>query len=275
MQKLLIGKIKQKNLLKFTIGVWMSEKIIDKINRVVKSKGIVYLGFASVKTIIDEIKKFTGHYYYKLIKSRRQFVFGNKKLDYFYHHDGATWMTERSVEIPIIISMIGLDEMPNKNILEVGNVLSHYLPVKEMRKYLILDKFEVSKGVINEDIVAFKTDKKFDLILSISTIEHIGFDENVLDESLNEPEKIVEAIKNMKSILSPNGKIIVTIPKGYNSGLDKLISSKRIKFDELICMKRISKDNAWVETDFENIKNTEYNKPFFLANGLMIGIIKK
>ena len=48
-------------------------------------------------------------------------------------------------------------------------------------------------------------------IVSISTLEHVGWDENTKD-----PDKIFQAIKNLKSYLVPRGKLIVTMPIGYN-----------------------------------------------------------
>jgi len=60
-----------------------------------------------------------------------------------------------------------------KNILEIGNVLSRHIKLE----HDILDKYETAKGVINEDIVDFKSEKKYDLIISISTLEHVGWDE--------------------------------------------------------------------------------------------------
>jgi hypothetical protein len=42
-----------------------------------------------------------------------------------------------------------------RNVLEVGNVLSHYFPVH----HDVLDKYEKAKGVINEDVVEFSPAK--------------------------------------------------------------------------------------------------------------------
>ena len=61
-----------------------------------------------------------------------------------------------------------------KNIFEVGSVLSHYFPIN----HDVLDKYEKGHGVINQDVVDFKPHNKYDLIVSISTLEHVGFDDN-------------------------------------------------------------------------------------------------
>jgi len=51
-------------------------------------------------------------------------------------------------------------------------VLSHYFAVK----HDIVDKYEIAPSVVNEDLVNFKPGKKYDLIVSISTLEHVGWD---------------------------------------------------------------------------------------------------
>lgn len=69
--------------------------------------------------------------------------------------------------------------------LEVGNVLSHYFPIH----HDIVDKYEVCPGVINQDIADFLPQEKYDLILSISTVEHVGW-----DEQPQEPTKLLQVI---------------------------------------------------------------------------------
>jgi cyclopropane fatty-acyl-phospholipid synthase-like methyltransferase len=151
------------------------------------------------------------------------------------------------------------------DILEVGNVLSHYFAVT----HDIVDKYEKAAGVINQDVVDINLPKKYDLIVSISTLEHVGW-----DETSREPGKINRAIKKLKKLLNPNGKIVVTMPIGYSLDLDKSLKTGKVKFDKMYCLKRISKDNKWVETDWESIRNSKYDDPFPFANGLVIGLIK-
>ena len=172
------------------------------------------------------------------------------------------------MEIPIIWSIIKKQEGP---ILEIGNVLSHYFAFQ----HDIVDKYEKGDYVINEDVIDLQLQKKYDLIVSISTIEHVGWDENPLDKNqkLNVPEKTLQAIENLKRFLKPNGLLFLTFPVGANPHLDTLVKSKKIKFVSLFCMKRVSKDNRWVETEWTDIQNLEYGKPFPLANGLVIGVI--
>ncbi len=54
------------------------------------------------------------------------------------------------------------------------------------------------------------------MIISISTFEHIGW-----NEALKDPEKVLIAIDKMLKILNKNGKVIITIPLGWYPYLDK------------------------------------------------------
>jgi hypothetical protein len=54
---------------------------------------------------------------------------------------------------------------PNLRILEVGNVLQNYA-IKIKRD--ILDKYDLTPGLINSDVVDFHPLEKYDFIVSIS-----------------------------------------------------------------------------------------------------------
>ncbi len=198
-------------------------------------------------------------------KPKRFFFFQGNKLPYFYNRYNTTWNNERTIEVPIIMNYI--KNSPNKRILEFGAVLPHYCPVK----WDILDKYEKGKRIINEDIIDFKPQKKYDLIVSISTLEHVGFDEEVKD-----PAKIIKAIKNLrKNCLNSHGKAIITMPLGYNPNMDNLLFSNKLNFDEKIFLKRINKKNEWREISEEVAKESKYNFPFNAANCIVIGLIEK
>jgi len=216
------------------------------------------------KVIRDGIKLAIEYSYYKLFKSKETFNFRGKDFYYFYYPYNATWRNERAIEIPIIWDIV--KKYKGKNILEVGNVLSHYFSVE----YDILDKYEKAKGVINEDLIDFKPQKKYNLIIAISTLEHIGW-----DEEPKEPGKVLKAIEKLKQMLADNGKIIATIPFGWNPELDKYLKKGKISFAKKFFLKRISKDNRWVETDLKDIQNSKYDYPYPKANALFIGFIEK
>ena len=58
--------------------------------------------------------------------------------------------------------------------------------------------------------------------------------------------KIPRAIENMKALItSRDGMIIVTLPLGYNSALDKLLKDGIIQFSKQYHLVRTSKGNEW------------------------------
>lgn len=201
--------------------------------------------------------------YYKFFKTPENFEFQGMAYTYFYHWYNATWTNERSVEIPIIMNMV--KKYFGKNILEVGNVLPHYYCFS----HGILDKYEKAKNVINADVLYFKPYIKYDLIVSVSTLEHVGWDEIPKNKT-----KIIDAVNNLKDHLSSSGKIIVTLPIGYNFEMDKLIKEDKLHFTKKFYLIRILK-NKWREASQKEAFCKKYGHPFDYANGLIIGIIEK
>jgi hypothetical protein len=208
-------------------------------------------------------------WYNKYIRKKKKlFKFNGKKYEYFHHQYNCTWYNERCVELPIILKQ--LKNQKYKRILEIGNVLNHYIKVK----HDVIDKYEKFDKVKNIDIVDFKSEIKYDLIISISTMEHIGFEENYTND-INE-SKIINSFKNLKSLIKDNGTCIITIPINQNPILDKLIFEEQIQFEHKYYLKRISKSNEWIEIDLNDssIYNIRYGKPYFGANCIFIGILK-
>lgn len=218
---------------------------------------------SKVRFIFVVIPSYIRYNYYKLTDKTRTFTFQGQDYRYFNHWYNTTWNDERAIEIPIICKFVS--ENNGNNLLEIGNVLSHYFNIG----HDVVDKYEKAEGVINEDVVDFKTSKSYRLIISISTLEHVGW-----DESPKNPEKILDALENLKKCLPPGGKLVVTFPLGYNDMLEKYLEIGKIKFNKNYYFKRISKSNKWIELKSENIK-AQYNFPFPAANVLFIGIYQK
>lgn len=201
---------------------------------------------------------------YSRIFKRRKFRFRGNAYRYFYHEYNCTWTNERAVEVPIVWECVR--RFDGKRILEVGNVLSHYFRIS----HDVVDKYEPGAGVINEDIVRYTSRDDYDLIVSISTIEHIGWDE----PEKKDVGKILRVIENMQRLCSPGGTILVTWPVGYNTALDRMYDSGRLQFSEQYFMKKKTEGNLWVETVWGDIREIKYGSPFRGANGLIIGILR-
>lgn len=191
----------------------------------------------------------------------KTFEFDKQSYQYFYHLYNKTWKNERGVEIPIFREIILAHQ--GKQILEVGNVLAHYFPIH----HDVVDKYEVAPGVINQDIAEFSPAEKYDLIVSISTLEHVGW-----DEQPREPAKLLQALDHLRNrCLAPGGSIVVSLPIGYNSYFDNLLKIGKTPFTKQHFLKRVSKRNYWVEADWDSCRDAKYGR--FVANALVIGII--
>jgi hypothetical protein len=195
-------------------------------------------------------------------KVRRQNTILFQGKTYRYLDTDKTWYNERAVEIPIIMKLVR--KYLGKNILEIGNVLSHHLRFE----HDITDKYEIAKGVANADVADFTSEKKYDLIVSISTLEHVGWNEKPRDDM-----KIPRAIENLKTLTSPGKTIVITLPLGYNPVLDNLFKEGALLFSKQYYLLRISKGNVWKEVPWEDVQNARYNAPLPFANALLIGII--
>jgi hypothetical protein len=244
----------------------IDQRLVSRIKEAFKEKGVSYIVRCGIQEIFTMLVDPAGHYYCSALKSSRTFKFQGNTYSYFYHRYNATWRNERAIEVPIVWEIVR--DYRGKEILEVGNVLSHYFSVE----HDILDKYEKADNVINHDVVDFFFSKQYDLVVSISTLEHVGWNEEPRD-----PVKILHAIENLRNHLAPEGKIVVTLPIGLNSDLDRLLHDGKIEFAGLYCMKRIpGKHNAWIETDWEDVKDAEFGGfPFSRTYGLIIGIIEK
>jgi hypothetical protein len=183
------------------------------------------------------------------LKRRATFHFQNKNLTYFLHKYNKTWKNERAIEIPIFLNYLKGNK--GENVLEVGNVLNHYISVK----HPVLDKYEFNSGVINEDVESFSPDKNFDLIVSISTMEHVGIDDRPQD--LN---KAGRSLKNLQKYLTSNGKLLISFPANYNSCLMNV--ARLSKNAKVFCYKRIDKKrNIWKETSLSDVKSINTEPP--------------
>ena len=228
------------------MNIQKMSKLLSKAKEAYKREGIYYVIYSGIKLIYNQtFKKSYNFIYCKsliYLKPPGTFTFQGRPYHYLYHPYGTTWKNERAVEIPIILEKIQFYHYQGRGrILEVGNVLSHYVHFQ----HDIVDKYEKADGVINQDVVDFQPaeNEKYDLIVSISTIEHVGWDETPRD-----PNKIPLALENLTTrCLAPGGEIVVTLPIGYNTYLDKLLKVDKIRFTNEYYLKQISGDNKWTQ----------------------------
>jgi hypothetical protein len=200
--------------------------------------------------------------YYNLYKSTELFEFQGKEYHYFFHPYCTTWRNERTVAVPIIWYVISC-QAQNKKILEIGNMLSYYFEIS----HDVLDKYEIIEGIINEDVISFNPGIKYDLIVSIMTLQTVGWDETPKD-----PNKVLIAINNLKNLLSPGGELVIVHTLGHNRIMDEMIENGVIQFREYHCMKRQS-GYKWREVNVEDAKGSEYDERIPSGNGIIVGTI--
>lgn len=187
----------------------------------------------------------------------KEFQFNNETYEYF-----GTINSPRTIEIPIAWREVS--KHPVDKVLEVGYVLSMWYDTH----FEVIDKYEKrsnDSNLKNIDIVDFSPDKKYDLVVCISTLEHIG--EGAREGNIK--DKPFQAVETMKNLLSDDGLLLVTFPVGWSRFLEQ--RWVRFGFAKTFFMKRISEDNEWVETNCGDALKQEWGKPFPCANALIVG----
>jgi len=192
-------------------------------------------------------------YYYNKI-TKPTFYFNTQKLIYQQNEQQKVPETnERTIEIPLIQQLLAYYE--THEILEVGNVLQRF----GFNNHTVIDLHEETSNVLNKDINKFFPKKKFKLIVSISTLEHI--------ETGN-------TLKHLKeNCLTKNGLIAFTIPLGFNLELEKQIN-KDSSIKKWFFL-RTNKINRWIQVEESDIKRVKYNYYFSCANAIMFGVTCK
>ncbi|MBI2888547.1 MAG: hypothetical protein HYY10_01350 [Candidatus Liptonbacteria bacterium] len=211
-----------------------------------------------------------AYYLHRTFRRKRipAFRFHGEELAYVYSRYNFTWASERIVEIALgQWFLTKVKAAGAKRVLEVGNVLSHYGSFT----HDILDKYEEGPRVLNEDVVTFTPNRLYDAIVSLSTLEHVGWD----SYESREPEKVLRAVENLVHCIAPGGKMLVTMPFGYNSFVDQCVAERRFPFTSMYFLKRVSQANEWKEVPFEEVKGQPYNAPYFAANAIVVGVVEK
>lgn len=186
------------------------------------------------------------------------FTFEGRDVPYVHAAYNHTWLNERGVELALAHEVAAGYEP--ERVLEIGNVLGRYQPVR----HSVIDKYERAPGVLNFDVTEAATDNTYDLVLSVSTLEHVGWDEAVLD-----PAKPERAIARLKSMLAPGGLMWITLPVGYNPHLDEQLRAGRYGFTRTRALVR-SRRNTWRQVPLAEVWTAEYDRLTYTAHGLVI-----
>lgn len=192
-----------------------------------------------------------------------EFSFDGARHRYFYHPYNATWGSERCVEIPLARRVLA--ESGGRRVLEVGNVMQHYGPID----HDVVDKYEAGQGVRNVDVMDIDPSDHYDLVLSISTLEHVGWDEEPF-----EPDKAIRAVRRLMDLVSAGGRLFVTIPRGWNRFLDRAVDRSELSFSRVHHLKRVSR-HVWREARASEMTGVYYGVPYKAANALTVAYFDK
>lgn len=195
------------------------------------------------------------------LRPRKTFSFDGQVWPYLWHPANATWRNERAVEVPIALRAVSFTAL-SARVLEVGNVLTQYartLPAN----YTVVDKYEDGPGLVRADVLDI--DGTFDLIVSVSTIEHVG-----LDETSRDWTKARAAIHHLVSLLAPGGLLLVTWPLGYNRDLDDALRDRELGEDNAGYLRRVTTSNLWVEASAEEAFACWYGYPWACASAITV-----
>jgi hypothetical protein len=187
------------------------------------------------------------------------FEWEGREVPYFVHRYNHTWLNERAVEVALALEV--LERRPGASVLEIGNVLGHYSPVA----HTVVDKYEAAPGVLNEDVADLDLERHFDLVLAISTLEHVGLDEDVLDE-----DKPVRAVERLRAHVAPGGQLWVTHPVGYNPALDARFRDGTLGATRLRALLREATRNVWREVPVEDVWGTPYDRLLYTAHAVVV-----
>jgi SAM-dependent methyltransferase len=158
-----------------------------------------------------------------------------------------TILNERAVELAVVF-----DWLPGKGAgLEVGNVLGHY----GVTGHRVVDLYERASGVDNVDV--FDVHDSFDWVVSVSTVEHVGWDVG------RSPFAAADAIHHLRGLLNPGGRLLVTIPLGWNPPLDAALP---LGASTHACYRRAG--DSWVECDLPD-RPVRYGPAW--ANAVWVG----
>lgn len=225
--------------------------------------------------LIFRLQNYLIFFQKKAIGKRDCFEFNGRKIPNFYSLCNHTFRNERCIEIPVILDYLYGNS--SKDILEIGNVLSHYNRIE----HDIVDKYEKGNNIISIDVLDYFPNKLYDLIFSISTLEHIGFDDSnyggTQANPLDSGEKILLAYNRLKMLLKPNGLLIFTVPLGYNSYLDNYIRQEKFDLSDCFYYKKISEKPEWKQVNWSDVDGLPFvMKSFYWhANAIMIGMFRK
>jgi SAM-dependent methyltransferase len=133
-------------------------------------------------------------------------------------------MSERVIEIPWVLSRYKGEQ----SVLDVGtsNAYTTYirhLRARKPKQLRALDLVRVDRGIPCDqgDVRSMPyPDAEFDLVLCVSTLEHVGMDNSVYGAPSSGAGGDLAALREVCPVLKPRGRLLVTVPFGLRENHD-------------------------------------------------------
>lgn len=178
-----------------------------------------------------------------------------RRVPLHYEFRRWAWRTERCVEIAL--GARALEHHRREDVLEVGNVLS----LAGFTGQTVVDKYEEGDGVLNVDIVTFDPGRVYELVVSLSTLEHVGH-----DEVPGDPEKALVALDRIAAL---GRDLLVTIPVGVHRRLEAAFVDG--PFDEVVLLVKTGRLARWELAPLDERSTIQYGTPYACGNGILVG----
>jgi SAM-dependent methyltransferase len=237
-------------------GAYVPPGPLERVVLSVREKGAL----ATLRAALSWSGRFlAGPAVAKRVRGSSRFVLGESSFAYVDSWHNWTWLNERAVEIPI--AQAALNAASPLRTIEVGAVLPHY----GSSPHRIVDKYEAGPGIEQLDIFDLPADPIYDLVLCVSTLEHVGWDEPNRD-----PELAISACEHLKQLVAPGGELLVTVPVGYHPRLDGAIRGGELEFDEVRALRCAYPSMIWCEVAPASADDAEYDELIYRAEAVLI-----
>lgn len=136
-------------------------------------------------------------------------------------------ISERIVEIPSVYMFLGALAKASDKILEIGHVnsslslelasLGFKVTAIDIRDYPLSHP---NLSNIKGDFLSYSFSEKFNWVVSVSTIEHLGFNKRYGGNQENILGLDKDAFQKIKELLADNGRFVLTVPYAKNERAD-------------------------------------------------------
>lgn len=160
-------------------------------------------------------------------------------------------LNERKAELPIAFWFISEH---GDDLIEIGEVTDFYVPAKHVVYDLTTERASTTK------MDARQVDYCNKNVLSISSIEHIGFGDYGL------PAEPHAAIRVLERITKDSKNHLCTWPVGYNAELDSDLMGSGIPYSVL----ERDAENRWQAVDHGDLSLYRYDHPHPYGNAIVV-----